>query len=83
MEPKYIKDAFENTGHALLFDKFQYKLYVSGLFDKVEHVEIIEDFLECYQFNPLEPLLFDEFSFFFKTFLYSARFKTELGATDQ
>ncbi|MFJ7637991.1 hypothetical protein [Peribacillus sp. NPDC097225] len=71
MELNLVKQIFEDTGFHSLYDKFSYQIYVTGLFDLVDQQSIIEEFLDSYDFNENHTLLFDDFSYFFRSFQYS------------
>ncbi|MFJ5623772.1 hypothetical protein ACIQD3_13805 [Peribacillus loiseleuriae] len=67
MHTNETKDLFEDAGLLFLYEKFQYQLYVTNLLGKTKP-EILEKFLECYEFQQNEPLFFDEFAFHFRIF---------------
>ncbi|RFU66384.1 hypothetical protein D0469_17270 [Peribacillus saganii] len=70
MEMHEVEAVFEEYAADFLFEKFRYQLYVSGLFDQLEESEVLLDFLEAYSFDEKDLLNFDEFRYFFKTFMY-------------
>ncbi|MDQ0217828.1 hypothetical protein ELQ35_13685 [Peribacillus cavernae] len=68
MDSKVIKDIFETSGYEFLYEKFKYQFYVSGLFDTVKNGTVIECFLDKYNFEKENRILFDDFVFHFKIF---------------
>ncbi|MBA9027652.1 MULTISPECIES: hypothetical protein [Bacillaceae] len=61
------KEFFEEAGLLFLFEKFQYQFYVTNLLGK-SNPEILQSFLNCYEFKENEPIFFDEFAFHFRIF---------------
>ncbi len=62
-----IEDVFNCYGNSHLYDKLHYPLYLSGAMDKIE-IEMLENFLELYNFDAEKTLLFDEFTYHFSIF---------------
>ncbi|WP_409301115.1 hypothetical protein [Peribacillus sp. SCS-155] len=67
-----VRKLFEWYDAERLFERLEYKFYVSGLFDDMDDPDVLCYFLEQYSFNE-ETCLFDEFSFHFKIFQYMHR----------
>lgn len=67
MNESESKELFEEAGLLFLFEKFQYQFYMTDLLGKIKP-EILESFLNCYEFQQNEPLFFDEFAFHFRIF---------------
>jgi hypothetical protein len=69
MLQRNVEDIFGYFNNSVLYKNLQYPLYLSGILDDVEE-EILEIFLEQYEFTDDNPLLFDQFVFHFRTFTY-------------
>lgn len=62
-----IEDVFNCYGNGHLYEKLKYPLYLSGAIDKIE-IEMLENFLELYNFDSEKTLLFDEFMYHFRIY---------------
>ncbi|WP_110927860.1 hypothetical protein [Bacillus massiliglaciei] len=83
MKNTCIQQLFDDAGFPFLYEKFHYQIYVTGLFDEPKNSYYLERFLSHFHFNETEPLLFDEFSLYYKAFHYSQQKKYLTGLLDQ
>ena len=71
MDAGTVREVFEEAGCLFLYERFHYQFYVTGLFTTLENPAPLELLLETFDFQQNHPLLFDDFSYYFKTLHYS------------
>jgi hypothetical protein len=65
MNEKWIEEVFDWHGYSELYKKFRYPISISGEFDDIDS-DLLEAFLENFSID--EPLIFDEFRYYFRIF---------------
>ncbi|MCM3668448.1 hypothetical protein M3181_05455 [Mesobacillus maritimus] len=69
MEPKILQELFDESGWSTIYEKYQYKLWLTGIDDELSE-EMLRAYFDAYSYEDAEAICFDELLIQLKTFKY-------------
>lgn len=69
MEQKEMEDIFDGAGWSDIYEKHQYKLWLTGMADELDE-RMLSAYLDAYSYEDADQLCFDEILYQLRIFRY-------------